>query len=179
MSVVSLSVSNDGVLGVVAPIGMAAAKGTCLVVDLVADSHREGVSLASIVSEGPRKSHLEPQHSGVSFLHNGGVDLPEAAEVLEALCSSWPNVLVSIADRSVAFELAPAVEVQAILIGPFVAPLLSDAVLQPVGLGGPPKRHDGHVLAPLSARTVRSILTGIVNPGSRWVRSWLPVWETL
>ena len=179
MSVVALSVSNDGVLGVVAPIGMAAAAGTCLVVDLVNRGSRDGVSLASLTSEGPQRSHLQPSRRGVSFLHNGGVGFQAAGGVLNALFESWPNVLVAVPDRSVVVPNVRTVVVEAILAGPFVPPVNPDAVLQPVGLGGRPREHRGHVLSPLRPKTVRSILSGTVDRRSAWVRSWTPVWESL
>lgn len=179
MTVVSLFVTNDGVLGAVAPIGMAAARGTCLVVDFKYRVHREGLTLAKLVQEGPTKSHLEPQHRGVSFLHNGGVDPEVAFDVLDALCESWPNVLLSVPDLSFEFKGVVSVRVEAILAGPFVPPPHIDSVLQPVGLDSAPPDHVGHVLGRLDARTVRSVLTGGVDPRSRWVRSWRPVWEPL
>jgi hypothetical protein len=60
MAVSGIFVANDGVLAVVAPIGMAAAVGTCLVVDLCSGDQTDGVSLATLVREGPSNEQLRP-----------------------------------------------------------------------------------------------------------------------
>ncbi len=176
MAVSGIFVANDGVLGVVGPIGMAAAAGTCLVVDLCTGNPTDGVSLATLVKDGPSNEQLRPKRRGVSFLRNGGIGAQDAAEVVRALCGNWPNVVLRVDRPDEAIGVAAVVTVRAILSGPFVDELEVGAVLQPTGLGIAPKNHQGHVLSRLSARSVRGILAGRVDQRSAWVRSWRPVW---
>ena len=66
MPALSTWTPEDGVLGAVAPLAMAAAAGTALVVDL--DPHGPAypgaVGLAGLVSEGPTRLDLEPALAG-------------------------------------------------------------------------------------------------------------------
>ena len=95
MPALSTWTPEDGVLGAVAPLAMAAAAGTALVVDL--DPHGPAypgaVGLAGLVAEGPTRRDLEPARRGVAVLHNGGVEPEDAAEVLAALVAGWPAVV--------------------------------------------------------------------------------------
>lgn len=179
MAVSGIYVANDGVLGVVAPIGMAAAVGTCLVVDLCEGDPTGGVTLATLVRDGPSSEQLRPKRRGVSFLRNGGISAQDAAEVVRAFCVNWPNVVLRVGASDEAVGEVGVVTVRAILSGPFFAEPDVGAVLQPTGLGARPKNHHGHVLSRLSARTVRTVLAGRVNQRSAWVRSWRPVWAGL
>lgn len=177
VSVLAIHTVNDGVLGVIAPIGLAASMGTCLVVDLVIGRQARGVSLAKMVQDGPTSAQLRPEARGISFLRNGGVESGEAAEVVEALATGWPNVVLRVRTPEQTPDGVRAVQVEAVLRGPFVAPVGNQSVLQPVGLGGIPRGHNGPVLAKLRARTARSILTGHLNPRWKWIQSWSQVWE--
>jgi hypothetical protein len=98
---------------------------------------------------------------------------------VRALCGNWPNVVLRVDRPDEVAGVAAVVTVRAILSGPFVAEPEVGAVLQPTGLGVPPKNHPGHVLSRLNARTVRTVLAGGVNHRSAWVRSWRPVWAGL
>ena len=83
-------------LGALAPLGLGAAAGTALVVDLdPAGPHYPGAgSLANLVADGPRRSDLSPDRAGLAVLRNGGIDAAEADEVLTALEAGWPSVVV-------------------------------------------------------------------------------------
>jgi len=179
LTVSGIYVANDGVLGVVAPIGMAAAVGTCLVIDLCEGDLAGGVTLAKLVRDGPSSEQLRPQRRGVSFLRNGGISPEDASEVVHALCGNWPNVVLKVGRSDEALADAAVITVRAILSGPFVTEPEVGAVLQPTGLGVTPKNHHGHVLSRLGARTVRTVLAGEVNQRSPWVKSWRPVWAGL
>ncbi|MEE8489046.1 MAG: hypothetical protein V3S43_01840, partial [Acidimicrobiia bacterium] len=74
---------EDGVLGAVAPLGLAAASGTALVVDLDPNgpNYPGASSLAALVADGPRRSDLQPVRKGVAVLANGGIE-PEDAEAV-------------------------------------------------------------------------------------------------
>ena len=66
---------HDGLLSSVAPLGLAAAVNTALVVDLDPDgpNYPGTASLADLVIKGPRLVDLEPQRSGLAVLRNGGI----------------------------------------------------------------------------------------------------------
>jgi hypothetical protein len=57
---------EDGILGAVAPLALAAAAGTALVVDLDPGGPRYpgAATLAGLVADGPRRSDLEPDAKG-------------------------------------------------------------------------------------------------------------------
>jgi hypothetical protein len=63
--------SPDPVLSTVAPIGLAAAVGTALVVDLTHTRSIGGRTLADLVSDGPRLAELSPGRPGIAFLAGG------------------------------------------------------------------------------------------------------------
>ena len=86
MPALALWTPEDGLLGALAPLGLALAAGTALVVDLdPLGPHYPGTtSLADLVAEGPRQADLKPAHRGVAVLRNGGVAPAAAAEVVAA-----------------------------------------------------------------------------------------------
>src|SRR5690606_397227 len=63
---------GDDLLGAIAPLGLAVAARTALVVDLVADgaSYPAERTLPEVVAEGPRRAELVPERSGVAVLPN-------------------------------------------------------------------------------------------------------------
>ena len=179
MSAYAVQTINDGVLGVVAPIGLAGARGTALVVDMVDQSPRQGVTLAKLVSLGPTRAQLGPQNKGVAFLANGGVSLSEAEEVVNALRAGWPHLVIRTESQDEVPKGIPRVVVEAVLSGPFAAPVHGSSVLQPTGLASPPKHHGGPLLARLSSRRVRALLKGQMSPRWAWIRSWQRVLEAM
>ena len=97
------------VLHALAPLGLAAARGTALVVDLdeEAPSYPGSTSLAKLVISQPRLSDLRPLRSGVAVLPNGSINPREAAEVVEALVTGWPAVCCGSAPIGVFPPLSP------------------------------------------------------------------------
>ena len=87
MPALALWTPEDGLLGALAPLGLALAAGTALVVDLdpLGPHYPGSASLADLVAEGPRKADLSPARRGVAVLRNGGVSPAAAAEVVAAL----------------------------------------------------------------------------------------------
>ena len=177
MRVLSIWTPSGGVLGAVAPLGLAAAAGTALVVDLDPSGPRyPGTgSLAQLVKDGPRRDDLIPSRAGIAVLRNGGIDEAGSRQVIDALCAGWPAVV---------FRRAGAVRPDALRVAP-VRPMLpgslfdrdpGPAVYQrcgwPVRPAGP-----GPVLPRPSARTLGALLDGERPPLTRWVRAWREVWE--
>ena len=96
MPTLAMACETDGVLGIVAPLALAASVNTALVVDL--DRHGPRYpgsgSLAELVGQGPRLRDLRPARSGIAVLRNGGIDATDAGEVIGALIKGWPNVVL-------------------------------------------------------------------------------------
>jgi len=177
MPAVSLWSREDGVLGAVAPLGLAAAAGTALVVDL--DQHGPRypgrTTLASLVSEGPTRRHLSPERRGVAVLGNGGIATADAEEVVRALVEGWPNVVLRLAS-----SIDPPL--RALKVMPLVPGGLFDEPRGPVVYQAsswrvqPPQR--SIVLPRPARRTVGALLAGQTPlPRDRWVRAWRTVWN--
>ncbi len=166
---------GDAVLHTIAPLGMGAAAGHCLVVDL--DPWSPPLpgerSLAVLVEDGPRRSDLDVARRGVAVLPNGGVDWETAAPLVTELCSRWERVVVRVPPR---WDDSPWPVVPVELLVPeFPAPS-GPAVFQAL-LRGTPRPGPGVLLPPVSRAIIRSILRGRVEPRWGWVRAWRPVWE--
>ena len=177
MPVLTTWTPSGGVLGAVAPLALAAAAGTALVVDLdpAGPSYPGRASLTSLVADGPRRGDLIPPRSGVAVLRNGGVDEAASRAIVDALCEGWPAVVLrrTGALRPDGARVAP---IRPLLPGPFFAAGPGPAVHQRCGWAvrapGP-----GPVLPRPSAGTLRSLLEGRRPPASRWIRAWHEVWE--
>lgn len=168
---------EDAVLGAVAPLGLAAAAGTALVVDLdpAGPRYPGSGSLAELVADGPRRSDLGPDRRGVAVLANGGVDPSEARTVVDALVDGWPAVVLRLpADHAGGGGAVPIVP---LVPGSLFGGYGSEAVFQRAGwrVAAP----DGAVVLPRPRRsTIAMLLTGAVPPpGDRWVASWRALWE--
>jgi hypothetical protein len=171
---------EDGLLGALAPLGLAAAAGTALVIDL--DPHGPcypgSSSLAEMVAGGPRQADLVPARRGVAVLRNGGVESCASAEVVSALLERWERVVLRLPPRPVP--------------GPLGVPLVPVRLLIPAGLfphGGAAAVYQstpivmrppcpGVRLPVPSKGTVAALLAGrLPAAGDRWVRAWSRVWE--
>lgn len=176
MPVLSIRSPEDAVLGAVAPVALAAAAGTALVVDLDRDgpAYPGELSLAKLAEQGPRRSDLSPPRPGIALLANGGIGAEDSAEVLDALIAGWPAVV---------FRLPPAMESErAITVVPLAARMVLPAPSGRVVYqrsGWRERAPEGAtVLARPSRATIRRLLTGVnALPGDRWVRSWRPLWR--
>ena len=169
MATLAVWCESDGVLSIVAPLALAAAAGTALVVDLEVDGPRYPGpgSLADLVAEGPRLSDLRPAAPGVAVLRNGGVAADDAREVLNALRDGWPNVVLR---TQRPLERVPTVPVIPLLPGGHTARAPGAAVYQQIGW--PEKAPGPSVRLPTPSRaTVGSLLEGKLPPRSRWIRS--------
>jgi len=178
MPALAVWTASDGLLSAVAPLGLAAAAGTALVVDLdPVGPHYPGVaSLADLVSDAPRRADLVPARKGVAVLRNGGVDVTEAREVIEALLIGWPHLVVRVPAPEVAEDLAPLVPVRPLLPGILAARAGTLCVYQKTGFAaGPPG--PGPLLPRPRAAFLSRLLNGTLEPRSRWVAAWRPVWR--
>ncbi len=180
MPALAIWTPEDGVLGALAPLGLAIAGGTALMVDLdpLGPRYPGTRSLADLVSEGPRRADLGPARRGVAVLRNGGVGAAAAAEVVSALLTGWEKVVLRLPPRPIPDVAGPpVVAVHLLLPGGWFPRLPGPAVYQStramLPLPGP-----GWRLPVPAAGTVSGLLRGrLPVVGDRWVRAWRSVWE--
>lgn len=173
--VVGVRTFGDEVLAAIAPLGLALAAGSALVVDLDPQGppYPGERSLVDMAADGPTRSELTPGRARVAVLRNGGADPGLGVQVVQVLASSWPVVVVRVGHFPVPFPIIP---VRPLWPG-FMAPVGErPSVWQRVRGGGDPPG-PGPALPPPGRRAVMSLLAGRRPPGSRWVRSWAAVWE--
>jgi hypothetical protein len=168
---------EDAVLGAVAPLALGAAAGTALVVDLDPDGPRYPgeTTLSRLVADGPERTDLEPQGSGVAVVRNGGIAPDAALEVLEALIAGWPAVVLRLppdhAGGDGAIPVLPLVPGSLLVHRPGPAVYQRSAWRLPAP--GP-----GVVLPRPTASTLSALLHArMPPPGDRWVGAWRRVWE--
>jgi hypothetical protein len=179
-AVLAVWTPEDGLLGALAPLGLAAAGGSALVVDLDpgGPAYPGPRSLADLAGDGPRRTELEPERGGVAVLRNGGIAAADAADVVRALIGRWPRVVLRLPPRpAVAGPGVPTVVVRLLAPGGLYPagsrPAVYQATPHPMQLPGPGVR-----LPVPSRRTTAALLTGrMPAAGSRWVRAWRRVWE--
>ncbi len=176
MAALTIWTPGGGLLSYLAPLGLAAAAGTALVVDLDPSGPvpQGSGSLAELISSGPRREDLRPAARGVVLLPNGGVDREASAPVVAALLEGWPAVVFSSPVDDAAY--APIVPVIPLYPGPFSPSFSRFAVFQRTGFEVErPAR--GIVLPRPSNATVGRMLRGEMPGRSRWVSAWRAVWE--
>lgn len=177
MAALGITCAAGGIVGVVAPLALAAAKRTALMVDLDQSGPRypsEG-SLAQLVVDGPRLVDLRPRRSGIAVLRNGGVDIAEARDVVDALVSGWPSVVLRLPVGDVGLQV-PVVPVVPLLPGGMVPRTDRPAVYQQVGWNE--KAPGPGVVMPTPSRSVAgSLLSGRAPLPNRWIARWRDVWE--
>ncbi len=164
----------DPLLGVVAPLALAASVTTALVVDLDPDAPPLPVAstLAGLVERGPTRAELAPDRRGVAVLANGGISAEVAAPVVEALIEGWPHVALRVPERT--HPLAACVPVLPLLPSEIVGDH-GKAVYQRVAWSAatPP----GSIILPRpSAAAVGAILALRRPLRGRWLRAWRRVW---
>ena len=177
MATLAIACETDGVLGIVAPLALAASVPTALVVDLDREGpHYPGSgSLAELVEQGPRLDDLRPERRGVAVLRNGGIDASDAGEVIAALVKGWPNVVLRLSRAATSLSV-PLVPVVPLLPGGMTQRCDRPAVYQQLGWHEPAP--GPAVRLPTPARgAVAALLEGRVPFRSRWVRSWHQIWS--
>lgn len=172
MPALAVHTLHDDWLGLVAPVALAAAHRTGLVIDLDPEGIPipGGRTLARLVEDGPTLAELAPARSGLAILPHGGADMGVASEVVGALVDSWPCVVVR--TRS---PLAGIPFVEVAHLAPGVDTATKPRVWVRTGIGkvdpGP-----GPVVDGPGRSAVRSVLAG-KTPTGRWRRSWTAVWR--
>lgn len=163
----------DLVLHHIAPLGLAAARGTALVVDLDPESpaYPGTLTVAGLLADGVRREHLRPATGGVAVLGHGGASVEEAWELVEALAGGWPAVVVRAPRRRVP---APTVEVFPTFPAAWEEHRPGPAMLQTVASL---RRRDATHLPPLRPAQVRAMLEGRIGRRWRWVAAWRRAWE--
>jgi len=180
MPALALWTPEDGLLGALAPLALALAAGTALVVDLdpLGPRYPGSGSLADLVAAGPRRADLSPARRGVAVLRNGGVSPGAAAEVVAALVAGWERVVLRLPPRPApAGGVIAVVPVRLLLPGGLFprqdGPAVYQATRAAVALPGPgvrlPLPRPGTVAALLAGRRPAA--------GDRWIGAWRPVWE--
>jgi hypothetical protein len=168
--------SDDPILSVIAPVGLAGSAGTALIVDLVSGDVAGGSrrTLRDVYGDGPRLSELSPGRQGVAAIRGGGLRQDEAVEVVETLAGRWPAVVVRVEEGEWPFPTVPVVPLFPGLLQPVAA--RSAGVWQPVRGGGDPPG-PGPVLPRIGPSHIRSMLRGHLPRRSRWIAAWSQVWE--
>jgi hypothetical protein len=162
--------SHDPVLHRIAPFGLAASAGTCLVVDLDPNAAPlPGATLTDLLRDGATSAHLRAGRSGVAVIANGGISEPEVEGLLDALTAGWPAVV---------FRVPPAEQSIPVLAldPPELRPARAFRAVWQAAVRG--SRAPGVVLPPLRRSAVRALCKGTVEPRSSWVRAWREVWES-
>lgn len=161
--------STDRVLHHIAPLGLAASVGRCLVIDLdeVAPAHSSR-TLRQVLDDGASSSDLSVT-PGVSVISNGGVGYDEAADLIEHLTTVWGRIVLRTGGEPHPYR---TIDVEPLLPSP-LAPVSAD-VLQAVQRG---QRAEGvMMLPPIRSHQIRSILGGRLEPRWRWTRAWRDAW---
>ncbi len=172
---------EDGILGTVAPLALAAVRGTALVVDLDPDGPRYPgeLTLARLVGDGPRRIDLEPQRRGVAVLPNGGIAAADAADVLAALVAGWPVVVGRLPPARPPqrpLDLLPVATFRPLLAGALIGDRGAAAVWQAAGWKVTPPG-PGPVLPRARAATVAALVRGVRPRPDRWLFAMRRVWE--
>lgn len=168
-------------LHALAPLGLAAARGTALVVDLdqQAPPYPGSGSLADLARSQPRLDDLRPRRAGVAVLPNGLANPRDTDEILKALVAGWPAVVFRLGaslDLPPFLEGTPVVPVAPLLPGFLHPPVTGPAVYQAMS-AVPPPRVAGIMLPPLDRSHIYRMLGGRGFPPRRWVKAWSRAWS--
>ncbi len=171
---------EDGVLGAVAPLALAATQPTALVIDLDPDGIGYGSprSLRDLVETGIRAEELSPARRGLAVITNGGIHPEAAAEAVELLIRGWPAVVLRMPPAQ--FDVpAPLVPVRLLLPGRLFPPSGRGVYQRLAGAPWRPRIDSaaGIVVPPAPRPAVQALLDGKTPRPSRWLRSWSRVWE--
>ncbi|MDX1468933.1 MAG: hypothetical protein R3258_06290 [Acidimicrobiia bacterium] len=165
--------SPDPVMSLLAPVGLASAAGTALVIDRVRRQPQgTGRTLFDVVNEGPRLDEISPGRPGVATIGAGSLGASETHEAAQTLASRWPAVVVRAPSDA---WPGPIVPVHVLYGGAVLTWDHGPAVWQPVdGAGRAPG--PGPMLPRVAPRMVRHILRGWLPGPGRWTRAWRQVW---
>lgn len=163
--------SPDPLLHHIAPLGLAASVGSCLVIDLDPESPPiGGRSLRDVIDSGLTATDLQPA-TGVAVVANGGVSVEEAASVVEEMARGWHRVVYRAGSDPVD---APVVPIHPSLPGP-LGPPSGRCVVQST-LPGRSRTDAVVTLPPLRRSQILAMLDGKIEPRWRWVRACRAIW---
>lgn len=166
--------SPDPVMSLLGPIGLAAAAGTALVVDMGTGVRTpRGRTLADLAVDGPRLEELAPGRRGVAFMSARGLAPDQVATLVGRLSRHWPGVVVRTGG---AVWDGPTVPVLPLYPG-WLAPDHEGAAVWQSVPGGSRPPGPGPVLPNPGRAMIARVLAGGLPGRGRWVRAWLPVWE--
>ena len=177
MSMIAVWTPHDLVLSLAIPLGLAARRGTAIVIDLdpAGPPLSGGGDLASLVERGPTESDLSPARRGVAVLGNGGISVADAAEVVGAIAQRWPNVVLRCPPHEQPGQ--GVVTVVPVLPDPFALVANGTVVYQRTSFGGDPA--DGQIVLPVPRpAAIASLMAGRIPPvRDRWMRALDAVWS--
>ncbi len=162
--------SNDPILHHIAPLGLAAGAGHCLVIDLDGSSPKYTErTLSDLVVDGIKATDLEIG-PGVAVLGNGGISFADAASTIDRLVDVWGRVVLRDGSDPHPFRILGA---EPLLPEPFT-PGRAD-IVQSTSHG---QQADTRLLLPpLRRHQIRSMLAGTIETRWRWVRAWEAAWS--
>jgi hypothetical protein len=170
---------EDGLLGALAPLGLALAADDAVVIDLdpLGPRYPGDRSLADLVRDGVRKDDLTPRR-GIGVLRNGGVAPLEARPVVEALLTHLPRVVLRLPPRPAPAGLPmPVVPVRLLLPGSLFPAQEGPAVFQSTPAYTRMPGVGVRLPAP-HPTTVRLLVEGRRPPAKdRWVNAWRSAWR--
>ena len=177
MQVLATWAPEDGILGAVAPLGLAAYRGHCLVVDLdeSGPNYPGDRTLADLVSAGPTRNDLSPAQTGLAVLRNGGVGFGESRPVILALLASWPAVVLRLPANPIEVPW-PVIKVRPLLPGNLFGKPEPGIVYQRSGWNIPIPAGALALPVPRPGQ-LAALLAGNHPRRSGWVKAWGPVWE--
>lgn len=164
----------DPVMSVLGPIGLAAAAGTALIVDLGQGWRRPTArTLADIATDGARLSELAPGRRGVAVVSSGGLPPEVATEMVERLARHWPAIVIRPGAEGWDGPTAPLIP----LYPGWLTPEHDGAAVWQRLPGGSRPVGPGPMLPPPGRRLIQRMLSGSLPGRRRWVRAWESVWE--
>lgn len=155
--------SSDRLLAVLAPLALAASRGTALIVDRWPDAGWPFAvgDLGQLAADGPTAEQLEPRRTGVAIL-GGPADDARVDRLLDALAGHWPAVVV----RADPWTTGSAVSVEPALPWGTTGDVSVSTALA------------SGVIPKPSQRLIRHILRGRLDDRWRWFQHWRPLWES-
>ena len=177
MSVVALWSPSDLLTSVLTPIALASTRTSSIVVDLDPAGPRYGgeFTLADLVRDGPTRSQLEARERTVAVLANGGIDVQDATDVVEALIDRWPNVVLR-CDPSRPPPMS-AIPIVPLLPAPLAPQVNRSSVFQSLGFSV--RAPQGALVLPRPSRSAVESLIGLRSGlgRSRWMTSVARLWS--
>ena len=166
--------SDDPVLSVVGPVGLASAAGTALLIDLGTRLGTTGArTLTDLVHDGPRLDELSPGRPGVAVIRRGTIEIETCVPLVEKLATRWPAVVVRVDQDG---WPGPVVPVHPLYPGWLAPETSGPAVWQSFPWSTRPPG-PGPVLPRLRTSEIRRMLGGGQPTSGRGFSTWQRVWE--